>query len=213
MKQYYDQAEVANGDASVHVDRYGRVVAYASTLFEGDLAGEAPVVADESNAGESSQLVFAPRSGRHDQSTGTFLEPKHVVAKFARHLGLDAPALAALSDVARFSDVDGDGVNDEVVTAVHGVPFAAQGKVELRQKYMIVDGDEKAPARLVPVWDVNCDTASGDNWFSAQMHAASGEMLQVVDWVSEAKYNVFPIGVNGMISYSSFLCVPFLIIQ
>jgi extracellular elastinolytic metalloproteinase len=57
------------------------------------------------------------------------------------------------------------------------------------------------------VWDVNCDTESGDNWFSAQMHAETGELLQIVDWVSEAKYNVYPIGVNGMVSSFLFLLI------
>jgi extracellular elastinolytic metalloproteinase len=57
-------------------------------------------------------------------------------------------------------------------------------------KYLIVDN------KLRPVYDMIADVADADNWLNVQMDINSGSILQLVDWISEAKYNVFPIGVN-----------------
>lgn len=52
-------------------------------------------------------------------------------------------------------------------------------------------GNEK---RLELVWDVT--TEMSDNWFNAQVSAISAKVVALNDWVSEASYNVFPVGVN-----------------
>ncbi|KAJ3151669.1 Fungalysin/Thermolysin Extracellular metalloproteinase 5, partial [Irineochytrium annulatum] len=51
---------------------------------------------------------------------------------------------------------------------------------------------------LKHVWDLELDLI--DNWFNAHVAAlrgpGQGEVLSLVDWVSDASYHVFPLGVN-----------------
>jgi extracellular elastinolytic metalloproteinase len=44
------------------------------------------------------------------------------------------------------------------------------------------------------VWDFELDMSS--NWFHGQISAHDGKVLQLVDWVSRASFNVFPLGNN-----------------
>ncbi|KAJ3196197.1 Fungalysin/Thermolysin Extracellular metalloproteinase 5 [Irineochytrium annulatum] len=59
---------------------------------------------------------------------------------------------------------------------------------------------QTASRELRPVWDLVMDL--GDNWFNAQVDAVKdrkgkpGDIIQLVDWVSDASYTVFPIGIN-----------------
>ncbi len=62
-------------------------------------------------------------------------------------------------------------------------------KVPMALKMMQVEGNEM---RLV--WDLQLDLDS--NWYHAQVDAHTGQVLGLVDWVSHATFNVFPLGGN-----------------
>ncbi|KAI9356962.1 Fungalysin metallopeptidase-domain-containing protein [Zopfochytrium polystomum] len=54
---------------------------------------------------------------------------------------------------------------------------------------------------LVPVWDLKLDL--GDHWFHSHIDArrpakedSSGKVISLVDWVSDASYTVYPLGIN-----------------
>lgn len=35
-----------------------------------------------------------------------------------------------------------------------------------------------------------------ENWFHAHIDAVKGTVLQLIDWVSDASYEVYPLGIN-----------------
>lgn len=47
---------------------------------------------------------------------------------------------------------------------------------------------------LVLVWDLELDLDT--NWFNVQVDAHNGNVVQLVDWVSHATFNVYPLGIN-----------------
>ncbi len=86
---------------------------------------------------------------------------------------------------------------------------------EVDDKHVILNDYPKVPTTLKMmqtemgmklVWDVALDLDT--NWFNAQIDAQTGEVLGLVDWVSHAKFNVFPVGYNdprdGTISRVSY---------
>lgn len=65
----------------------------------------------------------------------------------------------------------------------------ANAPATVRAGYVQVNG------QLEPVWDIEVDMDL--HWWSARVSSISGEVLSVVDWVSDANtFNAYPIGVN-----------------
>ncbi|RKO86894.1 Fungalysin metallopeptidase-domain-containing protein, partial [Blyttiomyces helicus] len=58
-----------------------------------------------------------------------------------------------------------------------------------RLKYVQVNDGE-----LRLVWDLELDL--GDNFYNAVVDADNGDVLGLVDWVSDAAYNIWPLGTN-----------------
>ncbi|KAF9579136.1 Fungalysin/Thermolysin Extracellular metalloproteinase 5, partial [Lunasporangiospora selenospora] len=71
-------------------------------------------------------------------------------------------------------------------------PLASDGNVPFGIAYLQTDDGSS----LEPVYDFKIDMKGMDNWFHAQIHAESGKVLRVLDWVSDAVYNVYPVGTN-----------------
>jgi extracellular elastinolytic metalloproteinase len=72
---------------------------------------------------------------------------------------------------------------------VGGYPTAVSD-VKVQLAYIQMD----MGSRLELVWSYEVDVY--DHWWNAFVSAISGEVLALHDWVNEANYNVFPIGVN-----------------
>ncbi|KAJ3334282.1 Fungalysin/Thermolysin Extracellular metalloproteinase 5 [Blyttiomyces sp. JEL0837] len=53
---------------------------------------------------------------------------------------------------------------------------------------------QTSTGKLQISWDLQLDLF--DNWFHAIVDASDGTVLSLVDWVSDASYNVYPIGTN-----------------
>lgn len=181
LKQTYQGVEVVNGDMSVHVDEFGRVFSYSSSFFEGK-------VEDHVNANEYPQLVM--------QAKESWISPIDAVVKFAEFINEPLLEVSALTNSFLTDDTVFPGDNEGVPTnVIQPVQFTRDGQVPIVTKYLI-SNDALMGLRLVPVWDMSVDLLSGDSWYNAQMDVMTGQVLSMVDWVSEHKYNVFPIGVN-----------------
>ena len=61
--------------------------------------------------------------------------------------------------------------------------------ISVDKKYLNVDD------KFVLVYDLDIDL--DENWFHAQVDAADGQVLQLIDWVSHSSFNVYPIGYNS----------------
>ena len=189
LKQQYNGIVVENGDANVHVDRLGRVFSFASSFYMG--AGpqeEKSTVIQQDNG----QMVFAR------DASSPVVTPTEAVVRFAEFIKMpEVPSVELLSESFVFDSAQdvfpGSNLQDEPVLLVSGVPFASKHQVAVTRKYLIVTEPE---ARLVPVWDLLVDMQDGENWFHAQMEMMTGQVHQLIDWVHEASYSVYPIGVN-----------------
>ncbi|KXN65632.1 hypothetical protein CONCODRAFT_44361 [Conidiobolus coronatus NRRL 28638] len=85
----------------------------------------------------------------------------------------------------KLSVVEGRSLDGSAV--VKGVPSVPEG-VKATQKYI-----QTATGELTAVWDLEADL--GENWFNAFV-TPSNQVVGLHDWVHEAKYNVYPIGIN-----------------
>ena len=193
LKQVWQGVEVVNGDMNINVDEFGRVVSYHSSFFNG-------------NEVEQLNLAQMQLTSRNDQrvfrlnADDGVLSPVEAAVKLSQFLRIPmANELTAehLSELVVSQDgeqsVFADNKDGLPVFQVRGVPFASNEQMLMTPKYLIVTEPEY---KLVPVWDVNVDLAGQDNWYSAQLHMQSGNVLQLIDWVHDASYNVYPIGVN-----------------
>ena len=70
-------------------------------------------------------------------------------------------------------------------------PLTADGKVPVTQAYIQTDD-----GTLELVYDFQVEMKDTDNWFHVQVNAETGKVMQVIDWVADAAYNVYPMGVN-----------------
>jgi len=114
------------------------------------------------------------------------LSPQDALLSFARHLNME---------IARPEDMDIVATSslhsDKVQVVMTNCPLTKDGKVPVAQAY-IQNGD----GELELVYDFEVEMKDTDNWFHAQVSAETGKVVQLVDWVADASYNVYPMGVN-----------------
>ncbi|KAF9108770.1 Fungalysin/Thermolysin Extracellular metalloproteinase 5 [Mortierella sp. GBA35] len=171
LRQRVDGLEVINGDINVNRE--------ADNLQE-----------------QGRQLSFGGwrhRSQRH-QNQESFeqpenkdtISPQDALLSFARYLNVEIP---------RPEDMDIVSTNslrsDKVEVVMTNCPLTADGKVPVAQAYIQTDD-----GTLELVYDFQVEMKDTDNWFHVQVNAETGKVMQVVDWVADATYNVFPMGIN-----------------
>jgi extracellular elastinolytic metalloproteinase len=89
----------------------------------------------------------------------------------------------ALSQSASLSRIGTPGFT------VSGASFAVKD-IPAVLKYLQVNNG----AELTLVWSLELETE--DNMYNAFVDVTDGEVVQLLDWVSDAAYNVFPFGIN-----------------
>ncbi|KAI8812358.1 Fungalysin metallopeptidase-domain-containing protein [Cladochytrium replicatum] len=72
--------------------------------------------------------------------------------------------------------------------------LSVRGWVPVSLKWVQIQSDEEAPRKLRLVWDVEVEME--DHWYHAQIDAKTGDVRQMVDWVADAAYRVYPFGTN-----------------
>ncbi|GJJ71188.1 extracellular elastinolytic metalloproteinase [Entomortierella parvispora] len=201
LKQRIDGLEVANGDINVNVDRHGNVISYGDSFYKGNRQAKSSLtikewIKKEAEALTGRQLSFGGWRHRSQRQQGssydertdrkTVISPQDALLSFARHLNVEIP---------RPEDMDIVSTNslrsDKVEVVLTNCPLTANGQVPVAQAYIQTDDGE-----LELVYDFQVEMKDTDNWFHVQVNAESGKVMQVVDWVADATYNVYPMGTN-----------------
>ncbi|KAF9945085.1 Fungalysin/Thermolysin Extracellular metalloproteinase 5 [Mortierella alpina] len=202
LRQRIDGLEVVNGDINVNV-KDGKVISYGDSFYKGRHSrDEEPLsmkdwVAKEAEsfAEKGRQLVMGGWKRRgsrqsfettEDQDAKPTLSPQDALLSFARYLNVEIPRPEEM-DIVSTSSLH----SDKVEVVMTNCPLTADGQVPVSRAYLQTDDGD-----LQLVYDFQVKMKDTDNWFHVHVDAESGKVLQVVDWVSDATYNVFPMGVN-----------------
>ncbi|KAG0043742.1 Fungalysin/Thermolysin Extracellular metalloproteinase 5 [Gryganskiella cystojenkinii] len=203
LRQMVDGLEVVNGDININVDKNGNVISYGDSFYKGHIQKESLTIKEwikkeaETLAEQGRQLTFGNwkhRTNRnkvveeeeHKAKSKETISPQDALLSFARYLNVEIPRPEAM-DVVSTSSLN----SDKVEVVMTNCPLTADGKVPVAQAYIQTDD-----GTLELVYDFQVEMKDTDNWFHVQVHAETGKVMQVVDWVADATYNVFPMGVN-----------------
>ncbi|KAF9174928.1 Fungalysin/Thermolysin Extracellular metalloproteinase 5 [Mortierella sp. AD011] len=198
LRQRIDGLEVVNGDINVNVDKHGNVISYGDSFYKGSrqksLTIKEWIKKEAESFQEGRQLDFGRwrhRIHRYQEESDVpepkaAISPQDALVSFARYLNVEIP---------RPEDMDIVSINslrsDKVDIVMTNCPLTADGKVPVTQAYI-----QNADGELELVYDFQVEMKDTDNWFHAQVNAETGKIVQVVDWVADASYNVFPMGIN-----------------
>ncbi|KAG0377061.1 Fungalysin/Thermolysin Extracellular metalloproteinase 5 [Mortierella sp. AD032] len=210
FRQVVDGLEVVNGDINVNVDRNGHVISFGNSFYKGKgsrrhggfqkrdltVASIKDWIKQETEEfmEEGRQLSFG-RWGRRPlrepkpevTKPAGVVSPQDALASFARFINVEIPRPEDMDIVAANPSLRADKA-DVIMTKC---PLTATGEVPVTQAYIqTADGD------LRLVYDFKVEMKDTDNWFHTQVDAESGKVIQVIDWVSDATFNVFPMGIN-----------------
>ncbi|KAG0235758.1 Fungalysin/Thermolysin Extracellular metalloproteinase 5 [Actinomortierella wolfii] len=213
LRQVIDGLEVVNGDINVNVDKHGRILSYGDSFYKGRPLKRADE--DDKYDGAKSIHSWLEREAQFfKEQVGQFsfggwrrrrsnlkqrplnfkpslpqqetIAPQDALLSFARHLNIEIP---------RPDDLDIVSINslksDKVEVILTNVAMAVDGKVPVSQAYI-----QNEDGELELVYDFKVEMKDTDNWFHAHVNAHTGKVVQVIDWVADATYNVFPMGVN-----------------
>ncbi|KAI1318743.1 Fungalysin/Thermolysin Extracellular metalloproteinase 5 [Mortierella claussenii] len=200
LRQLINGLEVVNGDINVNVDKNGNVISYGNSFYKGEKArgDESLTIREwiqqegELLAEEGRQLAFGGRRLRGARQpvkvpeTKATLSPQDAMLSFAKYLNVEIPRPEDM-DVTTAVSLN----SDKVEIYMTNCPLTASGKVPVNQAY--IQTEEGA---LELVYDFQVEMKDTDNWLHAQVHAETGKVMQVIDWVADATYNVYPMGVN-----------------
>ncbi|KAF9418115.1 Fungalysin/Thermolysin Extracellular metalloproteinase 5 [Podila epigama] len=201
LRQIVDGLEVVNGDINVNIDRDGNVISYGDSFYKGTkssgLSIKEWIQKGADNLRDGRQITFGGWGNRRSRSRiqrpivapdakKAALSPQDALLSFARYLNIEIP---------RPEEMDIMSVNslhsDKVEVVMTNCPLTADGKVPVSQAYIQTDA-----GTLELVYDFQVEMKDTDNWFHVQVNAETGKVVQLVDWVADATYNVFPMGIN-----------------
>ncbi|CAJ0631733.1 6023_t:CDS:10 [Entrophospora sp. SA101] len=111
------------------------------------------------------------------------ISPYEALTSFASLLNLQAPEYDELTISTT------NWLNDEPTLLISNVSFALSDVV-VKQSYLQLDTDHQ----LQLIWELQIEMEN--NWYHAHIDAYYGNLLSLIDWVSDATYNVFPLGLN-----------------
>lgn len=205
FKQTFNGLIVSNADLNVNVDRFGRIISYGDSFViprpkpGKSISGQEDV--DSVGGHFRSQFILTNDDGdnpillpgRHVTKTesyyhvndevGEVISPERALESFARFIGKDIAHPEKL-EYAEYSSFD----DKEQALLISNVPFALSA-VRMSQSYVQMDDQS-----LQLTWDIQVEME--DNWFNVQLNAYTGVVISLIDWVSDAVYNVFPLGIN-----------------
>ena len=184
-KQYHQGIEIENADANVNVDKYGRIVSFGESFHkQASITGfvNQNVLGGGSGLSKIFNWIFGSKGTESASKAQGFVDEKQAVIGLLKYLELDDMQSAdQLTVTASFAD-------EEPTTVIGGIKKALNG-VPVVPKFM-----QTASGQLIKVWDLQMEME--DNWFHAHVAQEGGEIMGLMDWVSEASYDVYPLGVN-----------------
>ncbi|CAG8697149.1 18047_t:CDS:2, partial [Acaulospora morrowiae] len=169
FKQIVNGLFVSNGDLNVNVDQFGRVISYGDSFYVPN-----PTIREQNLRPDEK-----PNLGN------VFDDSQYVFAleSFARFINKEIAHPEDIKTIEHSTFDDGHHV-----LLLSNVPFALSD-VKMSQEYIQMDDRS-----LRFVWDIQIEME--DNWYNAQLDAHTGKVVSLIDWVSDAAYNVFPFGTN-----------------
>ncbi|KAG0265214.1 Fungalysin/Thermolysin Extracellular metalloproteinase 5 [Mortierella polycephala] len=197
LRQRINGLEVVNGDINVNVDRHGRIISYGDSFYKGHQdKGQKPLSIKDWIKKETASFVEQGRQlamGRWRrrplptaQEPKTIISPQDALLSFARHINVEVPRPEDMDITSTYNLKD-----EKVEVFMTNCPLTANGKVPVSQAYI-----QTEDGTLELVYDFQIQMKNSDNWFHTQVHAETGEVMQIIDWVADATYNVYPMGVN-----------------
>jgi extracellular elastinolytic metalloproteinase len=126
-----------------------------------------------------------PQGSLVQASHSFFVNQKDLV--FQNDFDAEKPTLTAHKALDNFLNYL--GLNGFIIVKTpNGFLVNEYPEVPVALKYVQTENEMKL------VWDFELDM--GSNWFHAQVSAHDGQVVQLVDWVSHATFNVYPLGMN-----------------
>ncbi|KAL1916154.1 uncharacterized protein VTP21DRAFT_6158, partial [Calcarisporiella thermophila] len=171
LRQVIDGLEVVNGDININVDKKNKIISYGNSFYR-----ESTQKAEDGAKTNDKLSRRAPKA--------PIIDPKQALLSFAKHLNLDIP------DPKSIKVEEGEALRGNGPILLSNVPFSTSNRVPVRKVLMHTDNGR----RLHTVWEL--DVKMKLNWFHAYVDSQNGDVISMVDWVNEAVYQVFPLGVN-----------------
>ncbi|KAF9976345.1 Fungalysin/Thermolysin Extracellular metalloproteinase 5, partial [Modicella reniformis] len=119
-------------------------------------------------------------------STKTALSPQEALLFFAKHLNIEILRPEDM-DIAKTYSLN----SDKAEVVLTNCPLTANGRVPVNKAYI-----QTEEGTLELVYDFQVEMKDTENWFNVQVHAETGKVMQLVDWVSDVTFNVYPMGMN-----------------
>ncbi|CAG8518674.1 17313_t:CDS:2 [Cetraspora pellucida] len=208
LKQVVNGLYVTNGDINVNVDQFGRVISYGDSFVKPNANANRPmgpikITKDGVKINlisEGVQYVFDEHDTIFLKSPSTDSSSNSVTYSINSEIGPVISPEEALNSLAHFINQEiphpenikytevGTLEGTESFILLTNVPFALSD-VKMSQSYIQLDDQT-----LQLVWDIQVEME--DNWYNAHINANNGELIALMDWVSDAMYNVFPLGTN-----------------
>ncbi|CAG8522633.1 7341_t:CDS:2 [Acaulospora colombiana] len=208
FKQVFNGLIVTNADLNVNIDRFGRIISYGDSFVvprpkprEG-ISNQGNDDDDNFIGGQfRSQFTLGSEDGdnpillpgKHvtreelyyhvNDEVGEIISPERALEYFARFVNKEMTHPEKF-EYTEYSSLDG---NDQALL-ISNVPFALSD-VRMSQSYIQMDDQS-----LSLTWDIQIEME--DNWYNAHLNAYTGDVISLVDWVADAAYNVFPLGIN-----------------
>ncbi|RHZ75747.1 hypothetical protein Glove_209g57 [Diversispora epigaea] len=221
FKQIVNGLPVSNSDLNVNVDRFGRIVSYGDSFANPKKSSfskrplprpsknhEEEKVIDKINTQEfvggsyQSQFTFNKRNDNNNNRRHHYesyesddlnyniindesevISPEQALQSFAHFIDKEITHPEKIK-YTEYNSFD----SSEPKILLSNVPFSLS-EVKMGQAY--IQTDEQL---LQLVWEIEIEME--DNWYNGHINAHTGKVMALMDWVSDATYNVFPFGIN-----------------
>ncbi|TPX33826.1 hypothetical protein SmJEL517_g03329 [Synchytrium microbalum] len=212
LQQLQGDLEIVNGVANVNIDRDGRVISFGSSFYTSDTADDEEVTGFLTVQSDKAIKLKSVESERVTTNPGS--SASDAVMALARFLEVDVDEVVEVAVDSSYVEKrsagtskkyrkkkhakaatsnDDDGTNDDTQAKPHTIikaPQLAVSDIPARLKYI-----QTSEGTLKLVWDLEVEMV--DSWYHAHIDTESGSVISLIDWVSDASYNVFPLGTNS----------------
>jgi extracellular elastinolytic metalloproteinase len=194
IRQVLNGLEVSNGDMNVNIHQNGTIISFGTSFYQGKKPMMNPSFLQLADAGKASEKQQHTKFSGYNQRQQKFtadnydqsplLTPQEALSILYAYLELPIPIIETLT--VAIDDITGK-LNSNIKFI--NVPFA-KSDVPVTPVYIQVNNGTD----IKLAWDVELELE--ENWYHGQIDAERGEIHALVDWVADAQYGVYPIGIN-----------------
>ncbi|OMH79201.1 Extracellular metalloproteinase 10 [Zancudomyces culisetae] len=138
--------------------------------------------------GDENNLLKEQRLLNVRYNTDGFIKATEAVEKLTRHLDSTSTFRVLGHNISSKLEYDDDG---ELQERISGLPkeIAVGNEATAKPAFIQLDDGE-----LYPVWSIEMEQEH--DWWNGIVSSETGEVLSLINWVSNASYNVFPFGTS-----------------